>query len=270
MPNITIPAHLYQSFDINPSLDVPAEGYGGWKTETVEFSLERTALVSMHAWAHGEPADYPGLYRVEEYLPRAEQIARDVFPPLLAAARGAGMTVFHVVDGGDYYQHLPGYKTTVELAGDAPEKPKGAAKDEQLSAIRQMKANKFYPGEHNMEDIRRAREVRDFPEGARPLPDESIAENGYQLNALCREQNITHLIYIGFAINCCLLMSPGGMMEMSGLAYFCSTVRDATTAVEKRESARGELLKEGGLWRVSIEFGLVLDSALLISALKEL
>ena len=133
-----------------------------------------------------------------------------------------------------------------------------------------MKANMFYPGEHNMEDIRRAREVRDFPEGARPLPDESIAENGYQLNALCREQNITHLIYIGFAINCCLLMSPGGMMEMSGLGYFCSTVRDATTAVEKRDSARGELLKEEGLWRVSIEFGLVLDSASLISALKEL
>ena len=115
MPNITLPAHLYQSFDIDPSLDVPAEGYGGWKTETVEFSLERTALVSMHTWAHGEPVDYPGLYRVEKYLPRAEQIARDVFPPLLAAARGAGMTVFHVVDGSDYYQHLPGYKQPSSL-----------------------------------------------------------------------------------------------------------------------------------------------------------
>ena len=43
--------------------------------------------------------------------------------------------------------------------------------------------------------------------------------------------------------------------------------RDAVTAVENRETARKNLVKEVGLWRVSVAFGFVFDVADFVAAL---
>ena len=80
---------------------------------------------------------------------------------------------------------------------------------------------------------------------------------------------MAHLIYIGFAINWCLLKSPGGMVDMSRLGYMCSAIRQATTAVENKETARRELNKESALWRVATHFGFVFDADPLIGALND-
>ncbi|MHB8865809.1 MAG: hypothetical protein ACYC6N_25805, partial [Pirellulaceae bacterium] len=78
---------------------------------------------------------------------------------------------------------------------------------------------------------------------------------------------INHLVYFGFAINWCLLMSPGGMLEMSRHGVMCSAIRQATTAVESRESARQQWAKELGLWRVALAWGFVFDVDDLVAAL---
>jgi hypothetical protein len=106
-----------------------------------------------------------------------------------------------------------------------------------------------------------------FPPQAVPLAGEPIAENGRQLAAECQREGINHLIYAGFAINWCLLLSPGGMAEMSRYGLLCSAIRQAVTAVENRESARGELHKEEGLWRTSLSFGFVYNFQDIIAAL---
>jgi hypothetical protein len=102
---------------------------------------------------------------------------------------------------------------------------------------------------------------------ARPVEDEGVAENSSQLLALCRDAGINHLIYAGFAINWCLLMSPGGMVDMERRGVMCSAFRQAVTAVENRESARQELAKQLALWRVSLGFGFVFDVEDFIAAL---
>ena len=94
---------------------------------------------------------------------------------------------------------------------------------------------------------------------ARPRAGEAIAEDGHQLFAVCKHFGVNHLIYAGFAIDCCLLMSPGGMLDMSQRGVMCSALRQAVTAVENKETARRELCKEIGLWRVSLQFGFVFD-----------
>jgi hypothetical protein len=99
----------------------------------------------------------------------------------------------------------------------------------------------------------------DFAPQARPVGQEGIAENAEQLFALCIDAGINHLIYAGFAINWCLLMSPGGMLDMSRRGLMCSVLRQAVTAVENRETARLELGKQLALWRVSLAFGFVFD-----------
>ena len=128
MRTITVPANYYQQFDADYSLDVPAEGYGGWQKTEIELALEHTATVVMHAWDCGTYEDYPGSWRAVEYIPRSYEICQTVFPPLLAAVRAAGMPLFHVVAGA-YYQELPGYRQTVELASPEPEPPAQIARD---------------------------------------------------------------------------------------------------------------------------------------------
>ncbi len=259
MRNVKIQANYYQQFDADLSLEVPGEGYGGWQRDEIEISLDSSALVLMHAWDTGTPEEYPGWYRCVEYLPRAASIVREVFPPLLQATRAAGMPVLHVVGGGDYYQHLPGYKRAIELAGTPQPAAEPIESDAVLQQLRAFRSRNVFVGEHNQADVSGGFANVDFPEEARPLDCEGVAENARQLFALCKDAGINHLIYAGFAINWCLLLSPGGMADMSKHGIMCSALRQAVTAVENKETARHQLNKEAGLWRVALAFGFVFD-----------
>jgi nicotinamidase-related amidase len=264
---ISVEANYYQQFDADHSRDVPGEGYGGWQTTTMQLPLAHTALVIMHAWDCGTPQEFPGWHRAVEYFPRAERIASEVFPPLLAAARHARMPLFHVVGPGTYFQDLPGYKFTCQLAGPTPAPPPAIQPDPGTLALKKFREAHVMPGCHNQSDIDIGFRQLDFPKPARPLDSEPIAEDAHQLLALCRHHQISHLIYAGFAINWCLLMSPGGMLDMRRHGLMCSTIRQATTAVENKESARHELAKELALWRTALGFGFVFNLDPLAAAL---
>jgi hypothetical protein len=242
---------------------VPAETYGGWKRVDIDLDLDHVALVVMHAWDCGTPAQFPGWYRHIEYIPRANQIMMDVFPGMLAAARASGLRVIHVVSGGTYYKHLPGYITTRRLARWGELVPTAGRmqvpRDASRRTLDEIRATHGGGGVHNQPDIKKGFERLDFPPEARPLDTEAIAENTPQLVALCKKHHVSHLIYAGFAINWCLLLSPGGMADMARHGVMCSAIRQATTAVENKETARGELGKENALWRVALAFGFVFD-----------
>jgi hypothetical protein len=124
-------------------------------------------------------------------------------------------------------------------------------------------------GQHNQADVAAGFARLDFAPQARPVAEEGVAENGQQLLALCRQAGVNHLVYAGFAINWCLLLSPGGMAEMSRHGVMCSALRQAVTAVENRETARGQLNKELALWRVALAFGFVFDVEPFIAALGQ-
>ncbi|MCC6730214.1 MAG: hypothetical protein IT208_12825 [Chthonomonadales bacterium] len=267
MTMLRVPASYYQQFDADWSLDVPAEGYGGWRHAELELARERTALVVMHAWDVGTREEFPGWHRAVEYIPRAEAICRDVFPGLLGAFRRSGMRLYHVVGGGDYYRRLPGYRAAAELAGPAPSAPGIVAPDPSLEALRRFREERVFVGAHNAGDVRRGFARLGFAPNAEPRDEEGVAEDGRQLLALCGRDGVNHLLYAGFAINWCLLLSPGGMAEMARYGLMCSAIRDAVTAVENRETARDELCKRQALWRVALAFGFVFSSADLIAAL---
>lgn len=263
-----VQACYYQQFDADYSRDVQGEGFGGWQKGEIELSAAHTAVVVMHAWDCGSFEELPGVWRSCEYIPRSYEIARTVFPPLLAAVRASRLRLFHVVGGGDYYRRLPGYLHAVELAGTPPPPPERVPSDPVLARLQQFRSERVWRGAHNNPDGARLAARLDFLPEARPAGDEGVAETSEQLLALCREKGVNHLIYMGFAIDACLLSSPGGMVDMSRHGVLCSAVRQAVTAVETRETARGQLAKEIGLWRVSVLFGFVFDDADLIAALR--
>src|SRR5947209_20544395 len=139
-------AHYYQNFDADFTLEVPGEGYGGWKS--AEIDPGSAALVVMHAWDCGTLEQYPGWYRAVEYIPRSQEICRTVFPPLLAACRETGFPVLHVVGGGNYQQGLPGYRHAVEIAGPTPGAPPCVPTDPALDALRRLRAENVHVGKH--------------------------------------------------------------------------------------------------------------------------
>ena len=267
MTTTKILAAYYQQFDADYTLEVPGEGYGGWQKTQIELARAHTGFVMMHAWDTGTPAQFPGWHRAVEYMPRAQEISRSVFPGLLTAIRGSDLPLFHVVGGGDYYQNYPGYQHAVKLAGPAPAAPQRLPADPALKGLQQFKADHVFTGAHNTPDVKRGFEQLDFTPEAKPVGEEGVAENGHQLAALCREQGINHLIYMGFAINWCLLLSPGGMAQMQQYGVMCSAIRQAVTAVENKETARQQLCKEIGLWRVALAFGFVFDVEDVLAAL---
>ena len=257
--SISLTASYYQQFDADHDLDVPGEGYGGWQQAEVEIDLEHTAVVVMHAWDTGTRDAYPGWYRAVEYMPRAQAISREVFPPLLSAVREHDVKLFHVVGGGDYYRDYPGYQPCDAVGSPQSRQWSRSPPTRRLKELRQFRRERVFTGSHNAPDVARGFARLDFAPQARPVGTEGIAENAAQLFALCREGGINHLIYAGFAINWCLLMSPGGMLDMSRRGVMCSAFRQAVTAVENRETARSELGKQLALWRVSLAFGFVFD-----------
>ncbi len=257
----TIPAWHYQQFDADFGRSVPAEGYGGWRKSEIPWDPDRSALVIMHAWDTGTRERFPGWHRAVEYIPRADRIAASTLPALLSAFRVSDRPRVHVAGGGDYARRCPGFRVSEAEPRADPLPP-----DDTIDRLRRFRAENVFVGLRNEADVRAGFARIDFPERLRPAPVEAVVDAAPALDAWCREREVRHLVYAGFALNWCLLMSPGGMIDMSRRGYVCSAVRDATTSVENKESAATEAHHEEALWRTALAFGFVFDSADLIRA----
>jgi hypothetical protein len=256
--------------------ELGALGMKGWgETIDVEVPVQETAIVSMHAENIGLVSEIPyanrgplaGYMRWLEYEGRKMEIVRTVYPRILAAARGAGLRVVHVAMG-DYAKKYPGYAKALKLSGQEPAlstpKAPGAG---QVRPPDDLKGKLIF-GEHynDNRDEEHFGRYFDFPEQAKPQGDEFVVETSHQLSSVLNSLGAWNLIYIGFAINWCLWFSGGGMVDMSRLGYRCSCIREGATAVENRESVRGEQHKEEAMWRVSLMFGYIFGADDFISA----
>jgi len=268
---IEVPTTYYQHFGADYSLEVPGEGFGGWKKAMLPLDLEHTALCVMHCWATPDPK-LRGIYSAVEYIPRAEKIMRERIPVVLQTFRNASVNIIHV-ESGDYVNKYDAYKETMDLVRpqvDALRKdelPRAKA-DEVYYELHNFRSNKVHPGTENFDDIRESWKVRDIDEAVKPLPGEFMITESNELQAVCNMLGVNHLIYIGFAINCCILMSPAGMMEMSPRGFLCSIIKEVTTAVENGFSARTEFGKQIGLWHTALFYGFVYEQDDILNAIK--
>ena len=263
-----VPGWYYQNFDADFNADIPASGYGGWKKcDTLPFSCRHSALAVMHAWKVPAAGEFVGWQRAVEYMPRAKAIMQNFFPGILSAFREAGIPVIHICVGGSYYQDYPEYQASLALAGEE-ERVERIKFDPIRQELADFKLKNVHPGEHNQPDIQACYPFRDFAPEARPLPGEIMVDTTRQLFMQCKRLQLSHLVYIGFAINWCLQMSPCCMTEMLRHGVLCSTVRECTTAVENKESAPQELAKALEMWKVALQFGFVYEYKDIVEALQ--
>lgn len=271
MSEIYLPTRYYAHFGADYTLDVPAEGFGGWQKASLPLSTEHTALCVMHAWKNADRDKYPGMWSAVEYLPRAQEIYDTRMPRLLSAFRGAGIPVIHIENGG--YEHkYEAYSRTLDLTGETAGKLRRdrlppPESDGVSDTLRAFRFDRVHPGTENAADITAACTERDVDDCVRPVGDELMVTDSDRLQAVCALYGVNHLIYVGFSLNYCLLMSPGGMMQMSERGFLCSTVRECTTAVENDFTARDEWGKRIGLWHTALFYGFVYDQEDLEGAL---
>jgi len=265
-----IPAWIYRQFGADYALEYPGEGFGGWLKADAPFDLERCAVVLMHAW-EVQPRDViPGHWSCAEYIARADEICKNLLPPFLETVRQSGMLLIHVADSSQTVSHYPGFKLVEDMAAK-PARPPQIERGAAVGELSELKVKIAHPGGDNMADIVKGRSMGfDFNQYVRPAGDEYIATDSDQLFEICKKHHIDHLIYTGFCINFCLMISTGGWVDMSRRGLTCSAVKELVTAVENKESCRTERHKEYGLWNLTINSGVVLEARDFTDAIKNM
>jgi len=250
-------AWTYSQFDADYTLPYPGEGMGGWNKMKIPVDPAHTAIVVMHAWdVGGTIEEIPGLYRMCEEIPRTYQILRERFPGFLEKVRASGLHLIHVGSHSEKsIEELPGYQRVKTKWGVGPSQER-ICSDPVLDELNAIHHNNVFYGS-NLDDYRKSLKKRDF--AIMPLPDEDVVCTSHQLFSLCKARGISHLIYTGFCINACLMLSPCGWVDMTRHGLICSIVRELTTAVENKESCRTQAHKEIGLWTFALDAGFVFE-----------
>ena len=277
--NLHLTGEYYRHYPVDFSHEAEgALGFKGWgETVGIDAPAEETALVPMHVWNIGFSPDLPfspegpagGVMEMLEWASRSAPIIRKEFPPILTAARSAGLQIIHVASDKHYAKKYPGYGKALNIAGPEPEGFPRAPRAGETKPPDDRKSSLLF-GESYVRDIGYYSPRIDFPEPAKPLDSEYVVLTTHQFNEILRRHGIWNLIYIGFAINWCLWFSPCGMVDMSRLGYRCSCIKEAVTAVENKETVKGEKNKQQALWRTSLMFGYIHSAKDFIGACRRL
>jgi hypothetical protein len=75
--------------------------------------------------------------------------------------------------------------------------------------------------------------------GLRIGPDDLMPDTQAEVYAICRKYHLTHLIYVGFHTQVCLLGKPMGLKAMKSAGLRCVLARDMTDAHPGYDPARG-------------------------------
>jgi len=242
---LEIPLQYYQIAQLyGPGM--PPSGKEGLHTRLLQKPIGRIGLVIVHPWKLGEPdGPYPFAPGTRipgeagDWVPRAHQIIADKIKPVLEAARETGVTVFHLAQ----HTYAPRYPQYREIASDpelqSPEKGIRYEVCIEPRTVKEMWETEYganFPG-----PVWKTNAAKfDIVKSLRPLPDEAVFLNGWQLNGLCRRKKIDTLFYVGFMADLCLVNVPGAIREMSHkFKYRCVVLRDCTTAYEFGETVDG-------------------------------
>jgi nicotinamidase-related amidase len=221
-------------------------GKEGLHTRMFHKPVGRIGLVIVHLWNLGEPdGPYPFDPNIQipgqagDWVPRAHHIIADKIKPVLEAAREAKVAVFHLAQNS-YAHRYPQY---LKIASDpklqSPEKKSRYKICIEPRTVKEMWETEY--GTHFPGPVWKTHtEKFDIAKSLRPLPNEAVFLNGWQLNGLCRRTKIDTLFYVGFMADLCLVNIPGAIREMSHkFKYRCVVLRDCTTAYEFAETVDG-------------------------------
>lgn len=270
--NLGIPIRKYQIARLyGPGMTPSCEE--GPKESLLEKPAGQVSLVLVHCWNLGEAtgpypispdSHCPG--EVADWVPTAHEIIAERIKPVLDAARKAGIAVFHLAQP----TYAPRYPQYLEVAADPELRPPspsapvaGCVRPRSFEEHWRDQYGADYPGpvwETHAEDF-------DIAEAVRPLPDEGVVVDGWQLNGLCRRKDIDTLFYAGFMADLCLMNIPGAIREMfTQFGYTCIALRDCTTAYEFADTYEGMWMTHAAIRLLETDLGYTASSEDFIAA----
>lgn len=232
----------------------------GFKEELLELSLNQIGLVCVHCWNLGEAtgpypigpdAHCPG--EATDWVPTAHEIIANSIKPVLDAARKAGIALFHLAHPV-YAQRYPQFRV-IETDPDLRE-----PLDPAVGCVRpwsfEDRCRKQYGQDYPGPVWETHADAFDIAEAVRPVADESVVVNGWQINGLCRRMDIDTLFYVGFMADLCLVNIPGAMREMTNrFSYRCIALRDCTTAYEFADTYEGNWMNLAAIRLIETDLG---------------
>jgi len=220
----------------------------GWVEDAFDLNPAETGFVALHLWNVGDvngpavPEDYFVDMGITEGQLESVRIADNYIRPAIAAARAAGMQIFHVEPGNIAMKYDSVHYMLEEEDTNPPPSP-----------ARPPEAN---PG-WNLERAERSHGAgyRDW-DGWEQLriiqscdaePGDQVILTSAQFDRICRSRGIKNLIYSGFATNMCIQGSEGATRPMLAYGYRIFLIREATLGTEIPETFQGRLITKVAL-----------------------
>ncbi|MGC9316593.1 MAG: isochorismatase family protein [Armatimonadota bacterium] len=201
----------------------------------IELDALHTGFVLVDMWDCSDVPDEikPGGV---SFCRRAAQITALRVAPALDAAREAGLTVIHAPTSYVAEKYAHSCRGIEVAASDAQASPgREWPPPERREAWAQECWAARYSDYGPEENRARVEGTRILPQ-VEPIESDWLIASSEQMHAICRQERLLNLIYVGFATNMCLVFKPGALLEMSGAGYRCVVLRDCTTAVENADS----------------------------------
>jgi nicotinamidase-related amidase len=220
----------------------------GWVEEAFDLNPNETGFVALHLWNMGDvsgPA-VPDGYFVDmgtlEGQGESVRIADNYIRPAIAAARAAGMQIFHV-EPGNIAMKYGSVHHMLEDEDVSP--PSGPARPPEANPGWNVeRADRSHgAGYRDWEGWQQMRII----ESCDAEPGDQVILTSAQFDRICRSKGIKNLIYTGFATNMCILGSAGATQPMLGYGYKVFLIREATMAVEYPDTFPERLMTRSAL-----------------------
>jgi hypothetical protein len=270
---IKLPLRYYLNSQIyGPGM--PPTGEEGLHEEVIGKPVNQVGLVLVHCWNCGEE---DGPYPIKpgtrisgkagDWVPLAHDIVHTEIKPVLEACRQAGIAVFHL--GQAVY--APRYESYLRIKNDAElQDPTTCGKYDMCVRPRSVKElwdyefGTDFPGPAWVTHEDRF----DIAEPVKPIGDEPVFLTGFQLNGLCRRQDIDMLFYVGFMAGGCMLNQPGAIREMAGkFRYRCVMLREGTIHYEDEKTMKDRWMTYAAYREVEMQHGFTASTRDLLRAL---
>jgi len=270
---LKLPVRYYQIAQLyGPGM--PPSSREGHHERTLEKPVGQVGLVLVHCWNLGEAdgpypissdARIPG--KAGDWVPTAHEIIRRHLKPVLDSARRAGIEVFHLAQEkyAPRYESYNSIKKDPGMRGPRSARVAGCVRPRSYKQQHDDEYGADFPGcvwETHSDSF-------DIAKALRPIGDEPVIVNGWQLNQLARRKDIDTLFYAGFMADICLINSSGAMREMAGkYRYSCVVLRECTTAYEYADTCEGRWMTRSAIRRIETELGYSASARDFIAAAK--
>lgn len=244
--------------------DVRNEADIFYKDMTLPLGTTQTAMVLVDCWDR---------HYLTSHAERGAMIAREHIAPALAACRDVGITIVHAPSPWvakrypDFrWKSAEGWEEPPMAMQPSDWPPADFRRREGEYAAFAKPAGAILASWKKMQPERRI--IHDIA----PVQGDYVVATGAELNQLCKEKGILHLIYAGFATNVCVLWYRDySIMPMAARGYNIILLRDCTAALETWYTVAivGGEARAAAILLVEMMMGFSTDSRDLISACRE-